>query len=215
MSTIKLKLALCGCSWASDFNSANYSNKEVFANKQLWQYNLGYQPDVYARPGSTNLKIYTQVQQAIENGFDKCLVFLTSPTRINIAWQESDGWDLESKFIHGRTDIVNNSAPQETREYIAKYYNEDVEILNSFIITEAIYWKLKQTGKPFMIFTNSFEYYIHNDWKIFQQPEIIHDGPEKLNGILECQGEDVPNHLSLTGQSRAKNLVLSYLNKKG
>ena len=105
-------LAICGCSWASDFDSADYTNTEITTNSQLWQYNLGYKPIVYARPGATNLKIYMQVQQAIENGFDKCLVFLTSPTRINIAWQESDGWDLESKFIHGRTDIVNNSAPK-------------------------------------------------------------------------------------------------------
>jgi len=208
-------LAMCGCSWASDFDSADYTNKEVFENSQLWQYNLGYNPIINARPGSTNLKIYTQVQHTIENPFDMCLVFLTSPTRINVAWKESDGWNLESKFQWGRTDIVNNSAPEETKEYIAKYYNEDVEILNSFVITEAIYWKLKQTGKPFYIFTNSFTDYIHNDWKIFQQPEMIHDGPERLIGILECQGNDVPNHLSLIGQERAKNLVLSYINKKG
>ena len=208
-------IAICGCSWASDFDSADYTNKEVFENSQLWQYNLGYNPIINARPGSTNLKIYTQVQHTIENPFDMCLVFLSSPTRINIAWKESDGWNLESKFQWGRTDIVNNHAPEETREYIAKYYNEDLEILNSFVITEAIYWKLKQTGKPFMIFTNAFNYYIHNYWKIFQQPEIIHDGPEKLIGIPECQGEDVPNHLSLIGQERAKNLVLSYINKKG
>ena len=34
-------LAMCGCSWASDFDSADYTNKEVFENSQLWQYNLG------------------------------------------------------------------------------------------------------------------------------------------------------------------------------
>ncbi len=208
-------LAICGCSWASDFDSADYTNTEITTNSQLWQYNLGYKPIVYARPGATNLKIYMQVQQAIENGFDKCLVFLTSPTRINIAWQESDGWDLESKFIHGRTDIVNNSAPKETQEYIAKYYNEDLEVLNTFVITESIYWKLQQTGKPFYIFTNAFTDYIHNDWKIFNQPNVIHNGPYDFIKQKEYQGDNVPNHLSLTGQTRAKNLVLSYINKKG
>lgn len=213
--TSKLKLALCGCSWASDFNSANYSNKEVFANEQLWQYNLGYQPIVYARPGSTNLKIYTQVQHAIENGFHTCLVFLTSPTRINIAWQESDGWSINDKFTLGRTEVVNEHSTKETKEYIAKYYNEDLEILNSFIITEAIYWKLKQTGKPFYIFTNGFTHCVHKDWKIFDQPEIIHDGPIHVVKNNLNIGQDVPNHLSMTGQDLAKNLVLSYINKKG
>ena len=52
-------------------------------------------------------------------------------------------------------------------QYIAKYYNEDLEVLNSFVIAEAIYWKLKQSGKPFHIFTNGFTDYIDNDWKIF------------------------------------------------
>ena len=52
-------LAICGCSWASDFNSAEYTSTEVITNSQLWQYNLGHTPTVYARPGATNLKIYT------------------------------------------------------------------------------------------------------------------------------------------------------------
>ena len=208
-------LAICGCSWASDFDSATYLNKEVTTNSQLWQYNLGHTPKIYARPGSTNLKIYTQVQKAIEEGFDMCMVFLTSPTRINIAWKESDGWNFESKFSWGRTDVVNEYAPKEIQEYIAKYYNEDLEVLNTFVITESIYWKLQQTGKPFYIFTNAFADYIHNDWKIFNQPNVIHNGPYNFIKQKECRGDDVPNHLSLTGQNRAKNLVLSYLNKKG
>tara|TARA_B100001094_G_scaffold267062_1_gene270177 strand:- start:308 stop:1405 length:1098 start_codon:yes stop_codon:yes gene_type:complete len=205
------KLALCGCSWASDFDSAKYSDHEIFENSQLWQYNLGYQPIVYAQPGSTNLKIYTQVQRAIEKGFDKCLVFLTSPTRINIAWQESDGWDLQSKFQYGRTDIVNQYATKETQEYIAKYYNEDLEVLNSFVITEAIYWKLQQTGKPFRIFTNSFTQYIDHDWKVFEQPEFIWNGPAGVISQPGCERNNVPNHLSLLGQERAKQLILQHI----
>ena len=204
-------LAICGCSWASDFNSANYTSSEVIQNSQLWQYNLGDHPIVHARPGSTNLKIYTQVHYAIRDGFDKCLVFLTTPSRINIAWKDSDGWNLESKFNWGRTDVVNEHAPKETQEYIAKYYNEDLEILNSFVIAEAIYWKLKQTGKPFFIFTNAFTDYIDNDWKIFKQPEFIWDGPAELISIPECAGDNVPNHLSLIGQQRAKDLILKYV----
>tara|TARA_B100001094_G_C18019723_1_gene714459 strand:- start:299 stop:931 length:633 start_codon:yes stop_codon:yes gene_type:complete len=201
-------LAICGCSWASDFDSSTYSNKEVTNNSQLWQYNLGYNPKIYARPGSSNLKIYIQVQEAIEEGFDICMVFLTSPTRINIAWKESDGWNFESKFSWGRTDVVNKHAPKETQEYIAKYYNEDLEILNSFVITEAIYWKLKQTGKPFYIFTNAFTDYIHKDWKIFNQPNVIRNGPYEFIKQQECQGDDIPNHLSLIGQQGAKDLIL-------
>ena len=168
---------------------------------------------MYARPGSTNLKIYTQVQRAIEKGFDKCLIFLTSPTRINIAWQESDGWDFKSNFKNARTDIVNKHAPKEIEEYIAKYYNEDVEVLNSFVIAEAIYWKLKQTGKPFHIFTNGFTDYINKNWKIFQQPEFVLDGPIEI--YKKHSQDHVPNHLSLIGQEQVKNLVLSCLNKKG
>ena len=215
ISNIEENLAICGCSWASDFDSSKYSNTEVTDNSNLWQYNLGYNPMIYARPGSTNLKIYTQVQQAIEKGFDMCLVFLTTPARINIAWKESDGWSLENKFILGRTDVVNKHAPKETQEYIAKYYNEDLEVLHSFVITEAIFWKLKQTGKPFYIFTNAFTDYVHKDWKIFDQPEIIHDGPIHITKDNNYLGHDVPNHLSMTGQNRAKTLVLSYINKKG
>ena len=41
-------LAICGCSWASDFDSADYTNTEVTTNSQLWQYNLGYNPKIYA-----------------------------------------------------------------------------------------------------------------------------------------------------------------------
>ena len=78
-----------------------------------------------------------------------------------------------------------------------------------------MYWKLKQTGKPFYIFTNAFTDYIHKDWKIFNQSEIIHDGPIHIIKDNNYLGNDIPNHLSLTGQDRAKNLVLSYLNKKG
>ena len=208
-------LAICGCSWASDFNSADYTSTGVTTNSQLWQYNLGYKPIIHARPGSTNLKIYTQIHHAINQGFDMCLVFLTTPLRINIAWKDSDGWNLESKFNWGRTDVVNKHAPKETQEYIAKYYNEDLETLNSYVITEAMYWKLKQTGKPFYIFTNAFTDYIHKDWKIFNQSEVIHDGPIHIIKDNNYLGNDIPNHLSLTGQDRAKNLVLSYLNKKG
>ena len=210
-------LAICGCSWASDFDSADYTSTEVTTNSQLWQYNLdlGHDPKIYARPGSTNLKIYTQVHYAIRDGFDMCLVFLTTPSRINIAWQDSDGWNTESKFNWGRTDVVNEHAPKETQEYIAKYYNEDLEILNSFVIAEAIYWKLKQTGKPFHIFTNAFTDYIIIDWKIFKQPEFIWDGPAGIISQSGCEGDNVPNHLSLIGQNRAKNLIISKINKKG
>lgn len=211
------KLAICGCSWASDFDSAEYSNKKVTNNSQLWQYNLGYDSKVYAWPGSTNLKIYTQVHDAIKHDFDRYLVFLTSPSRINIAWKESDGWkwDQNNKFVSGKTDVVNEYAPKETQEYIAKYYNENLEILNSFVIAEAIYWKLQQTGKPFHIFTNGFTDYIHKDWKIFKQPKIIHDGPYKIFKQQEYRGDSVPNHLNLFGQDQAKNLVLSYLGNNG
>ena len=111
-------MAICGCSWASDFDSSTYSNQEVTNNSHLWQYNLGYTPLVYARPGSTNLKIYVQIQEAIEKGFDMCLVFLTSPTRINIAWEESDGWSINDKFTLGRTEVVNEHSTKETNEYI-------------------------------------------------------------------------------------------------
>tara|TARA_B100001057_G_scaffold60432_1_gene53590 strand:+ start:53 stop:694 length:642 start_codon:yes stop_codon:yes gene_type:complete len=212
-------IAICGCSLASDFYCFNGSSPEVFENSQLWQYNLGDIPKVYASPGATNLRIYTQVHQAIESSFDMCLVFLSYPSRINIAWQDTDGWNLESKFSWGKTEVVNGKVlDNETKEYIAKYYNEDLEILNSFVITEAMYWKLKQTGKPFYIFTNAFTDYIHSDWKIFEQPEIIHDGPRKFlkkNIYPECQSDTAPNHLSLIGQTRAKDLVLSYINKKG
>ena len=214
-SSVKENLAICGCSWASDLSTSKYSSKEVTNNSQLWQYNLGYDPIIYASPGSTNLKIYVQVQQAIENGFDNCLVFLTSPTRINISWNDSDGWSMKDKFIVGRTDVVNEHATKETQEYIAKYYNEELETLNSFVIVEAIYWKLKQTGKPFYIFTNAFTNYIHKDWEIFDQKEIIKDGPVKIIKDNNYLGQDVPNHLSIQGQNRAKNLVLSYINKKG
>ena len=209
------KLAICGCSWASDFDSSNYSNKEVTTNSQLWQYNLGYDPIVYAQPGSSNLKIYTQVQHAIENGFDKCIVFLTTPTRINIAWQESDGWDFKSKFKNARTDVVNyhglKHQTKETQEYIAKYYNEDLEILNSFVIAEAIYWKLQQTGKPFLVFTNAFTDYINESWIIFEQMQLINNGPYNLIKQKECEGNDVPNHLSLKGQTLATEMVSKYL----
>ena len=207
-------IAICGCSWASDFNnSGDYQNPEVFENSQLWQYNLGHKPIVHAEPGSTNLKIYTQLHHAINQGFDMCLVFLTSPSRINIAWQDSDGWNLESKFNWGRTDVVNQHAPKETQEYIAKYYNEDLEILHSYVITESMYWKLKQTGKPFRIFTNAFTEYIDNDWKIFQQPEVVWAGPAGVTSQDECRGANVPNHLSLIGQERAKNVVLQHIPK--
>jgi len=211
-------LAICGCSWASDFNSADYTSTDVTTNSQLWQYNLGYNPTVYAQPGSTNLKIYTQVHHAINNNFDRCLVFLTSPLRINVTWREDSRWSLKNKFDNGddwggKTDIVNDHSPKDIREYIAKYYSEDLEILNGFVITEAIYWKLKQTGKPFHIFTNAFTDYIHKDWKIFEQPEFVLDGP--IETYKKFSQDHVPNHLSLIGQTQAKNLVLSYINKKG
>jgi len=200
---------------ASDFDSAEYSNKEVFENSQLWQYNLGHIVEIFARPGASNLKIYTQVQQAIEKDFDMYLVFLTTPTRINIAWQETDGWNLESKFNRGRTDVINHygleSQSKETREYVAKYYNEDLEILNSFVITEAIYWKLQQTGKPFLVFTNAFTDYIHKDWTVFEQMQMVKDGPYKIIKEDGCEGNDVPNHLSLKGQNLAREMVLKYL----
>ena len=209
------KLAICGCSWASDFDSAEYSNKEVFENSQLWQYNLGHIVEIFARPGSSNLKIYTQVQQAIEKDFDMYLVFLTTPTRINIAWQESDGWNFDSKFSEARTDVINHygleNQSKETREYVAKYYNEDLEILNSFVIAEAIYWKLQQTGKPFLVFTNAFTDYIHDDWIVFEQMQMVKDGPYKIIKEDGCEGNDVPNHLSLKGQNLARELVLKYL----
>tara|TARA_B100001123_G_scaffold107034_3_gene124609 strand:- start:1444 stop:2079 length:636 start_codon:yes stop_codon:yes gene_type:complete len=202
-------LAICGCSWASDFNSSTYSNDEVTNNSQLWQYNLGYKPTIYARPGATNLKIYTQVDEAIENGFDSCLVLLTSPTRINIAWKDTDGWKADSKFRWGRTDVVNKYATSEIKEYIGKYFNEEIEVLNSFIITEAIYYKLKETGKPFYIFTNAFTDYIHKDWKVFNKKEIIQDGPINLIKDNNYVGDNVPNHLSLLGQDKAKKLVIA------
>ena len=102
-----------------------------------------------------------------------CLIFNHSIAYQILLGKIPDGWNLESKFNWGRTDVVNKHAPKETQEYIAKYYNEDLEILNSYVITEAMYWKLKQTGKPFYIFTNAFTDYIHKDWKIFKQSKLF------------------------------------------
>ena len=202
-----MRLAICGCSWASDFDSSTYTDKIVTQNSQLWQYNLGYTPAIYARPGSSNLKIYTQVQNAIEDNFDMCLVFLTYPTRINIAWE--DGWNIKCKFKYGRTEVLNKYSSKTVKGYASKYFNEDFEILNSFVITEAIYWKLSHTEKRFFIFTNSLTDYIHPDWAIFNQPNIIKDGPFRCESL----GGDIPNHLTLKGQAEAAQLILSSIRK--
>ena len=94
------KLAICGCSFASDFDSHSQDHGCDFNNDQLWSHRLpkelGFNEyKVFGAPGSSMFKIFLQVEEAIKNNYTHVLLLLTSPYRVNFF--ESDDQEVPIK----------------------------------------------------------------------------------------------------------------------
>ena len=75
-------LGLCGCSYATDFDSYNYGtyDESTMTNDDLWCNRFTGQAslDNFSRGGSSNYDIYMQIKKALEYNCNYILVFWTN-----------------------------------------------------------------------------------------------------------------------------------------
>ena len=206
-----MKIAFCGCSWVSSVNRSHRDYDRMWQN--IVAKELKATAMIYGKPGSTNTKIYTQVEQGLRDRCDIFLVFLTSPYRFNVTW-EGKKWTIKNNFQDGMCEVVNRGSKSDYWDYIGKYYCEDMEVLNGHIITEAIYHKLLISEKKFLIFRNAFKEHVLKDSKVFKQDKIVRWGPYQLYSkkTPQYKSEEMVNHLSLEGNLVASNKLIGYIN---
>ena len=191
------KLAICGCSFASDFDSHSPDHGCDFNNDQLWSHRLpkelGFNEyKVFGAPGSSMFKIFLQVEEAIKNNYNHVLLLLTYPYRVNFF--DSDDQEVP---IKSRIGSDNAGSPDVKHLVGSIFYDETYYKKMSEIIAYAMYNLLEEKRKndflfKFQIYKNLFrdcnysEKY--NDW-----------GPVQM--LKEKYGHPTsPNHLGLLGQ---------------
>jgi hypothetical protein len=191
------KLAICGCSFASDFDSHSSDHDCDFNNEQLWSHRLhkelGFNEyKVFGAPGSSMFKIFLQVEEALEKNYSHILILLTSPYRVNFF--ESGDQEVPIKSRIGS----DNAGSPDVKDLVKTiFYDETYYKKMSEIIAYTMYNLCNERFKnahifKFQIYKNLFydcnysENY--NDW-----------GPCQI--LKEKYGHPTsPNHLGVQGQ---------------
>ncbi|MBR20028.1 MAG: hypothetical protein CMA64_07790 [Euryarchaeota archaeon] len=195
------KLAICGCSFVSDFDTSDNKPTDL-SNSDLWNHRLPIELGftdykVFGKPGSSMFRIFLQVEKAIEQNYNHILILLTSPHRINY-------------FDEYGTIDSNNANSNEVQDFVkTKYFNEEYYKKISEIISYTMFNLCKSKNIKVKIYKNLFD-----DCKDYSN-EYIDWGPSRI--INDYEGkiyihQDSPNHLNKLGQDEVLKRFLQDLN---
>lgn len=191
------KLAICGCSFASDFTSHSPDHNCDFDNDQLWCHRLpkelGFdQYKVFGAPGSSMFKIFLQVEKAMKNNYTHVLLLLTSPYRVN--YFESDDQEVPIESRIGS----DNAGSLEVKDLVSsKFYDEAYYKKMSEITAYAMYNLLGDKQQlRFKIYKNLFlDCAYSTNYEQWGPCELLKRGGVKYGHPTS------PNHLNLQGQN--------------
>jgi len=198
------KLAICGCSFASDFTSHTPDHDCDFGNDQLWCHRLpkelGFdQYKVFGAPGSSMFKIFLQIEEVLAEDYTHVLLLLTSPYRVNFF--DSDDQNVPIKSRIGS----DNAGSSEVKDLVSsKFYDETYYKKMSEITAYAMYNLLGDKQRQTSCFDPfRFKVYKNLAWNCAYSTNYEQWGPcELLDGGDGKYGHPTsPNHLNLKGQN--------------
>tara|TARA_Y100001949_G_C15874736_1_gene281096 strand:+ start:149 stop:742 length:594 start_codon:yes stop_codon:yes gene_type:complete len=189
------KLAICGCSYATDFDSFNYGkyDESTMTNEDLWVNRFTGQDTLnnFSRGGSSNYDIYMQIKKALEYKCNYILVFWTSTNRFNAFWKDN------------YPSIVPRSTDEQ--DYRKKYFSSYFQQLFSYLLVMDAMRLLEFVEHKFFI--HEEHGFLREFPEIMEHPNIINFHPSGI-GQLDPTS---PNHLSLEGQMSVVNKLLKII----
>jgi len=192
------KLAICGCSYATDFDSYNFGtyDESTMTNDDLWCNRFTGQAslDNFSRGGSSNYDIYMQIKKALEYNCNYILVFWTNTNRFNAFWKD------------GHPSIVPKSTDEE--DYRKKYFSPYFQKFFSYLLVMDATRLFAYMEWPLSV---DYKFFIHagHDFpsEVLEHPDVINFHPAQL----ENYDSTSPNHLNEKGQDLVNEELNFYL----
>ena len=194
-------LGLCGCSYATDFDSYNYGtyDESTMTNDDLWCNRFTGQAslDNFSRGGSSNYDIYMQIKKALEYNCNYILVFWTNTNRFNAFWKD------------GHPSIVPKS--KDEQDYRKKYFSPYFQKFFSYLLVmdAARLLDLHIAFFPSV----KYKFFIHAGHnfpsEVLEYPNVINFHPAQLD--YPVHSSTSPNHLNEKGQAVVNEEINLYL----
>ncbi len=194
-------LGLCGCSYATDFDSYNYGtyDESTMTNDDLWCNRFTGQAslDNFSRGGSSNYDIYMQIKKALEYNCNYILVFWTNTNRFNAFWKD------------GHPSIVPKS--KDEQDYRKKYFSPYFQKFFSYLLVmdAARLLDLHIAFFPSV----KYKFFIHAGHnfpsEVSEYPNVINFHPAQLD--YPVHSSTSPNHLNEKGQDLVNEKLNLYL----
>tara|TARA_R100000329_G_C7618147_1_gene219618 strand:- start:1279 stop:1893 length:615 start_codon:yes stop_codon:yes gene_type:complete len=194
-------LGLCGCSYATDFDSYNYGtyDESTMTNDDLWCNRFTGQAslDNFSRGGSSNYDIYMQIKKALEYNCNYILVFWTNTNRFNAFWKD------------GHPSIVPKS--KDEQDYRKKYFSPYFQKFFSYLLVmdAARLLDLHIAFFPSV----KYKFFIHAGHnfpsEVSEYPNVINFHPAQLD--YPVHSSTSPNHLNEKGQDLVNEELNLYL----
>ena len=194
-------LGLCGCSYATDFDSYNYGtyDESTMTNDDLWCNRFTGQAslDNFSRGGSSNYDIYMQIKKALEYNCNYILVFWTNTNRFNAFWKD------------GHPSIVPKSKNEQ--DYRKKYFSPYFQKFFSYLLVmdAARLLDLHIAFFPSV----KYKFFIHAGQnfpsEVLEYPNVINFHPAQLD--YPVHSSTSPNHLNEKGQDLVNEELNLYL----
>ena len=194
-------LGLCGCSYATDFDSYNYGtyDESTMTNDDLWCNRFTGQAslDNFSRGGSSNYDIYMQIKKALEYNCNYILVFWTNTNRFNAFWKD------------GHPSIVPKS--KDEQDYRKKYFSPYFQKFFSYLLVmdAARLLDLHIAFFPSV----KYKFFIHAGHnfpsEVLEYPNVINFHPAQLD--YPVHSSTSPNHLNEKGQDLVNEELNLYL----
>ena len=194
-------LGLCGCSYATDFDSYNYGtyDESTMTNDDLWCNRFTGQAslDNFSRGGSSNYDIYMQIKKALEYNCNYILVFWTNTNRFNAFWKD------------GHPSIAPKSKNEQ--DYRKKYFSPYFQKFFSYLLVmdAARLLDLHTAFFPSV----KYKFFIHAGQnfpsEVLEYPNVINFHPAQLD--YPVHSSTSPNHLNEKGQDLVNEELNLYL----
>lgn len=195
-------LGLCGCSYATDFDSHNYGTQwlenhkdSTMTNEDLWCNRFIGQASFrnFSFGGSSNYAIYQQIKKALEYNCDYILVFWSNTNRFNAFWKD------------GHPSVVPKSKSEQ--DYRKKYFSPYFQKFFSYLLVMDAARLLDLHSVKYKFFLWKGQGFPWPEAKDYPNTSIFH--PAQLDESLHSNTS--PNHLNEKGQAVVNEELNLYL----